>query len=127
MPASFSLSRPEYPVEVREGSRLSALANLDDATVAIGSVQWKTLQIRMGGLLAHSIRIKLLVGSSFLLNSLACAALGWGNSRSLAIIAIVALGIGCGVPYAGVFNRAAALFLVAQEPRWDSSTWSELS
>lgn len=64
----------------------------------------------LGGLLAHSIPIRLLVGASFLFNALACAALAWGNSRSLAMIAIVVLGIGCGVPYAGVFNRAAALF-----------------
>lgn len=64
----------------------------------------------LGGLLAHSIPIRLLMGASFLLNALACAALGWGNSRALAMIAIAALGTGCGVPYAGVFNRAAALF-----------------
>jgi nitrate/nitrite transporter NarK len=64
----------------------------------------------LGGWLAHSIPIRLLVGASLLLNAVACAALGWGHSLSLAIVAIIGLGLGCGVPYAGIFNRAAALF-----------------
>lgn len=63
-----------------------------------------------GGWLAHRMRIRALVGVSLLLNALACAGLGWGHALSLSMIAIVALGIGCGLPYAGVFNRAAALF-----------------
>lgn len=64
----------------------------------------------LGGWLAHSFAIKSLIGVSLLLNALACAALGWGHTLALAIVAILALGIGCGVPYAGIFNRAAALF-----------------
>jgi nitrate/nitrite transporter NarK len=64
----------------------------------------------MGGWLAHRVRIRVLVGVSLLLNAVACAALSWGHALSLSMIAIVALGIGCGLPYAGVFNRAASLF-----------------
>jgi len=64
----------------------------------------------LGGWLAQSVSIKSLVGGSLLLNALACVALGSGHAFGLATIAIMALGIGCGVPYAAVFNRAAALF-----------------
>ncbi|MDE3199482.1 MAG: MFS transporter [Acidobacteriota bacterium] len=64
----------------------------------------------LGGWLAHFITIRSLIGASLLLNALACTALGWGHSLGIAMAAIVALGIGCGVPYAGIFNRAAALF-----------------
>ena len=64
----------------------------------------------LGGWLAHSMRIRTLIGVSLLVNALACAALGWGHAIALTLVAIVALGIGCGLPYAGIFNRAAALF-----------------
>lgn len=64
----------------------------------------------LGGWLAQSVSIRSLVGASLLLNALACCALGWSHSLYLAMIAILALGLGCGVPYATVFNRAAALF-----------------
>jgi len=64
----------------------------------------------LGGWLAHSMRIRTLIGASLLLNALACAALGWGHAIGLTMVAIVALGMGCGLPYAGVFNRAAVLF-----------------
>lgn len=64
----------------------------------------------LGGWLAHAMRIKTLIGVSLLLNALACAALAWAHLLPLTLVAIVALGLGCGLPYAGVFNRAAALF-----------------
>lgn len=64
----------------------------------------------IGGWLAHHVRIRTLIGASLLLNSLACAALAWGHALSLTMIAIFVLGVGCGLPYAGIFNRAAALF-----------------
>ena len=64
----------------------------------------------LGGWLAHSMRIKNLIGLSLFVNALACATLGWGHDLALTMVAIVALGMGCGLPYAGVFNRAAALF-----------------
>jgi nitrate/nitrite transporter NarK len=62
-----------------------------------------------GGWLAQRMRIRTLIQSSLLLNVAACGALGWGRSIALTWAAIVALGLGCGLPYAGVFNRAAAL------------------
>ncbi len=64
----------------------------------------------LGGWLAHSLPIRTLIGMSLLLNAIACAALGWGHGIALTLLAIVALGMGCGLPYAGIFNRAAALF-----------------
>lgn len=64
----------------------------------------------LGGWLAHTMRIRTLVAVSLLLNALACVALGWGHAIALTLAAIVVLGMGCGIPYAGVFNRAAALF-----------------
>ena len=51
-----------------------------------------------------------LVRCALLMNAVACAALAWGQSTALTFVAILALGAGCGLPYAGVFNRAAALF-----------------
>ena len=69
----------------------------------------------LGGWLAHSMRIRVLVGISLLVNALACAALAcvaqsWAHMLVIALAAIVALGMGCGLPYAGIFNRAAELF-----------------
>lgn len=64
----------------------------------------------LGGWLAQSISIRSLLGASLLIDGLACAALGWGRALDLTILAIVILGLGCGVPYAGIFNRTAALF-----------------
>ena len=64
----------------------------------------------LGGWLAHLVPIRTLIGLSLLLNAIACVALGWGHGIALTLVAIVALGMGCGLPYAGIFNRAAALF-----------------
>jgi nitrate/nitrite transporter NarK len=64
----------------------------------------------LGGWLAHRVRLRPLVGVSLLLNAGACAALAASHSAWLTFAAIVALALGCGVPYAGCFNRAAALF-----------------
>ena len=64
----------------------------------------------LGGWLARSVPIRRLIGLSLLLNAIACVALGWGHGIALTLLAIVALGMGCGLPYAGIFNRAAALF-----------------
>jgi nitrate/nitrite transporter NarK len=64
----------------------------------------------LGGWLVRLIRIRTLVGVSLLLNAAACIVLGWGHSFGLSLLAVVVLGLGCGLPYAGVFNRAAALF-----------------
>jgi nitrate/nitrite transporter NarK len=64
----------------------------------------------LGGWLAHRMPIGRLIQVSLLVNALACGALAWGRSLPVTMLAIVALGAGCGLPYAGVFNRAAALF-----------------
>ncbi|MGA2268133.1 MAG: MFS transporter [Bryobacteraceae bacterium] len=64
----------------------------------------------LGGWLAHRMRIRTLVPGALLLNAAACGALAWGQWTGLTLAAIVALGAGCGLPYASVFNRAAALF-----------------
>jgi nitrate/nitrite transporter NarK len=64
----------------------------------------------LGGWLAHRIPIRTLIRGSLLLSAAACGALAWGESMGLTVVAIVALGVGCGLPYAGVFNRAAALY-----------------
>jgi nitrate/nitrite transporter NarK len=63
-----------------------------------------------GGWLAHRVRLRLLVGFALLLNAAACAALAVSHSAWLTFAAIAGLALGCGVPYAGCFNRAAALF-----------------
>jgi|SRR5579863_915227 len=64
----------------------------------------------LGGWLAHRVRLRSLIGTSLLLNSAACAALAVSHSVSVTLLAIAGLALGCGVPYAGCFNRAAVLF-----------------
>lgn len=64
----------------------------------------------LGGWLAHRIRIRALAGMSLVLNVAACSALAATHSFWLTFAAIVGLALGCGVPYAGCLNRAAALF-----------------
>jgi len=66
----------------------------------------------LGGWLAHRLRLRLLVGISLLLNAAACAALAASQSAWLTFAGIAGLALGCGLPYAGCFNRAAALFPV---------------
>jgi len=64
----------------------------------------------LGGWLAHRMPVTTLLRSALLLNAAACAALAWGQWMWLTWVAIVALGAGCGLPYAAIFGRAAALF-----------------
>lgn len=64
----------------------------------------------LGGWLLHRIRIHTLIQCALLANAAACAALAWGQWVELTLAAVAVLGIGCGLPYAGLFNRAAALF-----------------
>jgi NNP family nitrate/nitrite transporter-like MFS transporter len=63
----------------------------------------------LGGWLAQRMRTRTLIQGALLVNAAACGALAWGRWRGLTLAAIAALGTGCGLPYAGVFNRAAAL------------------
>lgn len=64
----------------------------------------------LGGMLAHRIAPSRLMAGSLLLNAAGCVALASSTSPAASAAGIVALGFGCGLPYAGVFNRAAALF-----------------
>lgn len=64
----------------------------------------------LGGWLAHRMRIRTLMAGSVLLSAAGCVALALGHGLGLTLAAMLALGTGCGLPYAAVFNRAAALF-----------------
>jgi len=63
-----------------------------------------------GGWLLNHLPVKSLLRGALLLSALACLSLALANSVAVISIAIVTLGIGCGLPYAALFNRAAALF-----------------
>jgi nitrate/nitrite transporter NarK len=64
-----------------------------------------------GGKLVIQIGVRKLLILSLLMNASACFLLAFGSkSLPLDIISILFLGIGCGLPYAGLFNRAAAMF-----------------
>jgi NNP family nitrate/nitrite transporter-like MFS transporter len=65
----------------------------------------------LGGFLQGRMGIRPLLSASFLMNAVGCLALasGW-NSLPLAVIAVLLVGTGCGLPYAALFTRAAALF-----------------
>jgi nitrate/nitrite transporter NarK len=63
-----------------------------------------------GGWLAHRVRLRTLVGASLVLNAAACTALAASHSFWVTFAAIAGLALGCGIPYAACFNRAAALF-----------------
>ncbi len=65
----------------------------------------------LGGALVPRTGVRPLLLASLLLSAAGCWWLGFGV-RSLvpAGVAITLLGVGCGLPYAALFNRAAALF-----------------
>ena len=64
-----------------------------------------------GGKLVTQIGVRKLLVTSLLLNTLGCFILAFINDNLfINIFAIILLGIGCGLPYAGLFNRAASLF-----------------
>lgn len=64
-----------------------------------------------GGKLVSQIGVRKLLIISLLLNATGCFILAYFTPfLYIDIIAIVLLGIGCGLPYAGLFNRAANLF-----------------
>jgi nitrate/nitrite transporter NarK len=64
----------------------------------------------LGGWLLHRMPTRTLIMGSLLLNAAACGVLAWSHSTALTMAAIVALGAGCGIPYAAIFDRAASLF-----------------
>lgn len=65
----------------------------------------------LGGAIRRIVHIRPLLAASFVMNAAGCLLLasGW-NSLALALAAVLLLGAGCGLPYAAVFTRAAALF-----------------
>ena len=64
----------------------------------------------LGGWLMHRMSMRTLVPAALLLNAAACATLAWGQSIELTMAAVVALGVGCGVPYSAIFTKAAKLY-----------------
>jgi nitrate/nitrite transporter NarK len=64
----------------------------------------------LGGWLARRVPLRPLVGASLLLNAVGCVTLAASQSAWVTFAAVAALALGCGVPYASCFNRAAALF-----------------
>ena len=65
----------------------------------------------IGGYLVGRLGVRTLLTVSLSLNAIACLAMA-SAPRSFGIVigAIVVLGVGCGLPYAAMFTRAAALF-----------------
>lgn len=65
----------------------------------------------LGGKLVQQIGVRKLLLISLTLNAVACFVLAFcSKSLPLDILAILFLGVGCGLPYAGLFNRAASMF-----------------
>lgn len=65
----------------------------------------------LGGKLVQQIGVRKLLLISLSLNAIACFVLAFcSKSLPLDILAILLLGVGCGLPYAGLFNRAASMF-----------------
>ena len=87
------------------GMPLKAAGTLGSLVLLLG-----ILSRPLGGWLAYRVSLRRLVILALLLNAAGCAALAVSHSTWLTLLAIAALAMGCGVPYAGCFNRAAALF-----------------
>ena len=87
------------------GMPLKAAGTLGSLVLLLG-----ILSRPLGGWLAYRVSLRALAGVALLLNAAGCAALAFSHSAGLTFMAIAALAVGCGVPYAGCFNRAAALF-----------------
>lgn len=65
----------------------------------------------LGGALRRFVPVRQLLVTSFLMNAAGCWILGLrSHSLALAITAVLLLGTGCGLPYAALFTRAAALY-----------------
>lgn len=65
----------------------------------------------LGGVLRQRMGMRALLGASFLANAAGCFMLAAGsNSLPLAVVAVLLIGTGCGLPYAALFTRAASLF-----------------
>jgi len=65
----------------------------------------------VGGVLLRRWAARGLLASSFLMNAAGCFALASGQIPLLvAVVAVILVGTGCGLPYAALFTRAAGLF-----------------
>jgi nitrate/nitrite transporter NarK len=65
----------------------------------------------LGGKLLAKIGVRQLIITSLILNAAGCFIIAAFKDQLLAdVIAIILLGIGCGLPYSGLFNRAAFIF-----------------
>lgn len=65
----------------------------------------------LGGALRRRVPVRTLLAASSLMNAAGCflLAASW-NTLSIALLAVILIGTGCGLPYAALFTRAAALF-----------------
>lgn len=65
----------------------------------------------LGGKLVVKLGVRKLLVISLILNAIACFLLAtFSKSLPIDVLAIIFLGFGCGLPYAGLFNRAAVMF-----------------
>lgn len=64
----------------------------------------------LGGMLVARMGVRPLLAASLVFNIGGCLLLAGASSLASAVVAIVLLGVGCGFPYAALFNRAAELF-----------------
>ena len=65
----------------------------------------------LGGALARGLPVRPIVMASLGMNIAGCLLLSRAGSSFAGIVGgIVLLGVGCGLPYAALFNRAAQLF-----------------
>jgi len=87
------------------GMPLKAAGTLGSLVLLIGIVSRP-----LGGWLADRVSLRALASAALLLNAAGCVALAFSHSPGVAFFVIAGLALGCGVPYAGCFNRAAALF-----------------
>jgi len=65
----------------------------------------------LGGILRRHVGLRPLLAASLAMNVAGCFTLSLGSaSLRLALIAVLLIGFGCGLPYAAMFSRAGALF-----------------
>jgi len=64
----------------------------------------------LGGALRAKISPRTLLLASFVMNAAGCLLLATRHSPDFAVIAVLLLGVGCGLPYAALFTHAASLY-----------------
>ena len=74
----------------------------------------------LGGVLVPRWGARRTLQIGLALRVIACLCFGLGTASLVrAAAGVLLLGVGAGLPYAGVFNRAAAYFRRGREPPWD--------